>query len=306
MPNLESEIGSIRRLILELKRKEKQHLVIQIQYFILLLLIIVSFGCNSDIVSQSEKPYLIIYAFNAEGDVLKDSMNIETEEYQLGHTIYIGQLGEKDVIVAKSGVGMTNAAIYLQRMIDEYTPKAVIMTGIAGAIDSSIKIGDIVVPDTWMEHDYGYDGTNGFEHKPMYIYAPNLDSMIYNDKYYVDTTFLKIAFSIIEDTIKLKPIINRNAAIHVGGIGVSGNSFIDSQEKRFWLTKSFSPLITDMESAAVAQTCFINGLPFIVFRSASDLAGGSGSNTAKSEMKQFFVVAAENSATVVIHFLEKL
>jgi len=285
---------------------KKQYSVKHIKSFVFFFLILITYGCNSDLINQSDKPYLILYAFNAEGEVLKESMSIKNEDIHLGHTIYNGQLGEKDVIVAKSGVGMTNAAIYLQRMIDEYTPRAVIMTGIAGAIDSTIKIGDIVVPNTWMAHDYGYDGTNGFEHKPMYVYAPHIDSMIYNDKYYVDTALLNIAFSIIEDSVQLKPIINRKASIHIDGIGVSGNSFIDSPKKRIWLADNFSPLITDMESASVAQTCFINGLPFIVFRSASDLAGGSGSNTAKNEMQQFFKVAAENSANVVIHFLQKL
>jgi len=291
---------------MKLKHKTNQLIVHLIIYHLLLLLVFSIAGCNSKFTNQSGNSYLILFAFNAEGEVLKDSLDITSKELQLGHTIYRGQLGGKNVIVAKSGVGMTNAAIYLQRFIDVYNPIAIIMTGIAGAVDSSVKIGDIVVPDIWVTHDYGYDGTNGFEHRPMYVYAPQADSMIYNDKYPVDASLFKIASSITRESVQLKPITDRKASIHTGGIGVSGNSFIDSQSKRMWLAENFAPLVTDMESAAVAQTCFINGLPFIVFRSASDLAGGSGSNTAKSEMQQFFDVAAENSANVVIHFLHNL
>ena len=61
-----------------------------------------------------------------------------------------------------------------------------------------------------------------------------------------------------------------------------------------------------MESAAVGQVAYVNDIPFIVFRSASDLAGGSGSETADREMEQFFNHAADNSAAVVVEFLKQL
>jgi len=61
-----------------------------------------------------------------------------------------------------------------------------------------------------------------------------------------------------------------------------------------------------MESAAVAQVCVVNGLAFIIFRSASDLAGGSGSETAREEMGQFLEIAAVNSSTLVMQLLRSL
>ena len=54
----------------------------------------------------------------------------------------------------------------------------------------------------------------------------------------------------------------------IGEVGVSGNSFIDNVEKRLWLSSSFHALVTDMESASVAQVSPVNGIPFIIFRSA--------------------------------------
>jgi len=65
-------------------------------------------------------------------------------------------------------------------------------------------------------------------------------------------------------------------------------------------------MTTDMESSSVAQVCIANGIPFIVFRSASDLAGGSGSETAGAELESFFKVAADNSSKVVMEFLKRL
>jgi adenosylhomocysteine nucleosidase len=58
-----------------------------------------------------------------------------------------------------------------------------------------------------------------------------------------------------------------------------------------------------MESAAVAHVAYVNNVPFIAFRSLSDLAGGG---SGRSEISTFFQLAADNSAKVVIAFLEKL
>ena len=64
--------------------------------------------------------------------------------------------------------------------------------------------------------------------------------------------------------------------------------------------------IVDMESAAVVQVARINGVPVLAVRSCSDLAGGSGSSTAKDEIQEFFEVAADNSASFVLEFLKQL
>jgi adenosylhomocysteine nucleosidase len=58
-----------------------------------------------------------------------------------------------------------------------------------------------------------------------------------------------------------------------------------------------------MESAAVAHVAYVNKVPFIAFRSLSDLAGGG---PGENEISTFFQLAADNSAKVVIAFLEKL
>jgi adenosylhomocysteine nucleosidase len=65
-------------------------------------------------------------------------------------------------------------------------------------------------------------------------------------------------------------------------------------------------MVTDMESAAVAQVCIANDIPFVIFRSASDLAGGSGSETAQAEMDEFYQIAARNASKVVMAYLAQL
>ena len=114
------------------------------------------------------------------------------------------------------------------------------------------------------------------------------------------------AGAIPSDNLALRNVGDRRPSVLTGGVGVSGNAFIDNREKRIWLSDTFGALITDMETAAVAQVCHVNDIPFIGFRSASDLAGGSGSSSARAELDQFFEVAAENSAELVTAFLESM
>jgi adenosylhomocysteine nucleosidase len=77
-------------------------------------------------------------------------------------------------------------------------------------------------------------------------------------------------------------------------------------EKREWLREKFDAQIVDMESAAVVQVATLNSVPVLVVRSCSDLAGGSGSSTAQDELREFFEVAADNSASFVLELLNEL
>ncbi|HVP06638.1 MAG TPA: 5'-methylthioadenosine/S-adenosylhomocysteine nucleosidase, partial [Candidatus Acidoferrum sp.] len=205
-----------------------------------------------------------------------------------------------------AGMGMANAAMTTQKMLDEYHPKAVLLSGIAGAIDSAVKIGDIVVCSEWIEHDYGYIGKDGFQSDSLAVYIPSKNNVVNEKVFHADSAMLAMARVIEAESLKLQVVGDRTPQLRVGGVGVTGNQFIDSKEKRAWLTKEFKAEITDMESSAVAQVCTVNGVPFVIFRSASDLAGGSGSSTAQVEIEQFFKHAAANSATVVIEYLRRI
>ena len=250
--------------------------------------------------------YLILYAFDAEGQVLMEKMSITETRTILGRPVCSGELSGKNIVIAESGVGMTNAAMTAQKLIDVYQLGAVIFTGIVGAVDTSVHIGDIVVCESWTTHDFGYYGDNGFQPGGIRFYSPQLDSLVERSDFTVDSSMYEIAEDLTDEVSLSQKIGDRTPQLLVGGIGVSGNSFIDNPEKRIWLNKTYDALITDMETAAVAQVCAVNDIPFIAFRSASDLAGGSGSESAKEEMDEFFEIAAENSSTIVIRFLENV
>jgi adenosylhomocysteine nucleosidase len=263
-------------------------------------------GRPSAAAAEDPQPYLILYAFSEEGELIGQNMSASHAEEHLGRAVLLGELSGKSVVLAELGIGMTNAAMTTQRMIDVYTPQAVIATGIAGSIDSSVDIGDIVVCRTWVTHDYGYIGSGGFEPGGVPVSLPGAAETETVWTFDVDSTMLAVATTLSRSDLDVDSLGERVPQLLTGGVGVTGNSFIDSKEKRLWLSEQFQALITDMESAAVAQVCAVNGLPFIAFRSASDLAGGSGSETARDELDEFFTIAADNSSAVVLQFIGAL
>ncbi len=272
----------------------------------LLVACVIFLQCAHEAEQLSSQPYLILYAFDVEGELLGQQMSGSRVEKHLGRSVVIGELSGKSVVLAESGIGMTNAAMTIQKMIDLYNPQGVIMTGIAGAIDSIVHIGDIVVCREWIEHDYGYVGNDGFKQNTLSVYLPEVDSITRLSGFPADSTMLVAAEGLGDIELDLEQIGSRTPRLLVGDVGVTGNTFIDSREKRAWLSNSYNALVTDMESAAVAHVCTVNDIPFIIFRSASDLAGGSGSETARDELDQFFEIAAYNSSKVVMRFLSEL
>ena len=89
--------------------------------------------------------------------------------------------------------------------------------------------------------------------------------------------------------------------IVVGGNGVSGQSFVDNAEFREYVWETFEADALEMETAAVAHVAATHGVPFLAFRSLSDLAGGG---PGENEIRTFFQIAADNSALILLTFLE--
>lgn len=275
---------------------------------ILLVVIIFSFIVlfQCQLQPQSSNPYLILYALDIEGKLLTEKMSIRKEQKILGRLVTSGKISSIDVVLAQSGVGLTNAAMITQKLIDLYQPKGVLFTGIAGAIDEKVQIGDIVVSESWATHDYVHYWADQIHPYGIRVYSPEEDGIVRKLLFSVDNSMFEVVEEMAKEKMPFEKIGDRTPKMIVGGVGVSGNAFVDNAEKRSWLNKNFNALITDRESSAVAQVCSVNGVPFIVFRSASDLAGGSGPSTARDELEEFSKIAAFNASILVIKLMESL
>jgi adenosylhomocysteine nucleosidase len=269
----------------------------------------------------------LLTAFGPEWDVLVRRITQGTAFEIAGRSFICGDLAGRAVVIAMTGMSMVNAAMTAQAVIDHFTVAHIVFTGIAGAIDPEVRIGDVIVPDRWaqsLEVIFGRATPDGFQKPGWLTWAaplPAFGALLPNQVvvgapgraaaprlwFPVDAGLAAIARSLeslpLADRTEEGRALGHQPGLHVGGAAVSASAFVDNLDYRQYLFDTFEARIADMESAAVAQVAFANSVPFIAFRSASDLAGADDQS---NEMDVFMHLAAENSVRVVMAFLERM
>ncbi|MBQ9186727.1 MAG: 5'-methylthioadenosine/S-adenosylhomocysteine nucleosidase [Prevotella sp.] len=190
---------------------------------------------------------------------------------------------KEQVMVSKCGIGKVNAALGAQRMINEFHPDCIISTGCAGGNGDDMNIQDVVVSKELTYHDV-YCGT-AIDNTTQYGQVQGLPA-----RYQAAPVLLEKALSL-------------NCRVHAGLI-VTGDWFVDSQEKMRAIVDKFpDALAVDMESCAIAQTCYIHHVPFISFRVISDIPLR---DTNASQYHNFWDTIAEHSFQVTKNYIESL
>jgi adenosylhomocysteine nucleosidase len=89
----------------------------------------------------------------------------------------------------------------------------------------------------------------------------------------------------------------------VGGRGVSGAAFLANPQYRAYLFEQLQAQAFEMETAALAHVAYANGIPYIAFRSLSDLAGAEALD---ADAVALFAsgLAETNEAAVTLAFLD--
>ena len=193
------------------------------------------------------------------------------------------------VVVQKCGIGKVNAALGAQRMINEFHPDAIISSGCAGGNGDDVNVQDIVVSTQLAYHDV-YCGT-AVDGSTQYGQVQGLPARFEADPYLLRKS----------DELKVKS--GQTLAIHQGLI-VTGDWFVDSREKMREIIGHFPEAkAVDMESCAIAQTCYINKVPFISFRVISDVPLR---DTNASQYHNFWETIANNSFQMTRTFVESL
>ncbi|MGA1797167.1 5'-methylthioadenosine/S-adenosylhomocysteine nucleosidase [Sphingomonas sp. 4RDLI-65] len=270
---------------------------------------------------------VVMTAFAPEWESLAHSID-KPKTYKLnGLTFLTGTMAGKPVLLMQSGVSMVNAAMNTQLVLDRFTVRRIVFSGIAGGVDPGLSIGDVVVPDHWaqyLEVSFARKAGEGWTPpEPADADAPKNYGMMFprgvrvgnaaeparrHYAFPVDPAMLALARKVATD-VTLRRCVTQQACltetpkIVVGGTGVSAGVYADNAEFRSYLSQTYKAPVLDMESAAVAQVAYANAVPVIVFRSLSDLAGGdAGAN----QMTVFMTLAASNSADVVRAFVAAL
>jgi len=191
-----------------------------------------------------------------------------------------------EVLVQKCGIGKVNAALGAQRMINEFHPDCIISSGCAGGNGDDINVQDVVISTELCYHDV-YCG-RAIDDTTVYGQVQGLPA-----RYAADPTLLDKALSLQPSDISLHP-----------GLIVTGDWFVDSKDKMRDILGHFPEAkAVDMESCAIAQTCYLNHVPFISFRVISDIPLR---DTDASQYHNFWETIADHSFQVTRTFVESL
>ncbi|SHH37811.1 5'-methylthioadenosine/adenosylhomocysteine nucleosidase [Clostridium grantii] len=226
----------------------------------------------------------IIGAMDEEVSILLQDIELEKKITKAGMEFNLGKLYSKNVVVVKSGIGKVNAAVCTQILIDDYAVDSVINIGAAGGIGEEVLPGDVVIATSLIHHDMDVTAFG----TPI-GQIPRMDCFDFKS----DEKLLKLTIKSAENIKDIK--------IHKGII-VSGDQFIDSVEKVKWFSEEFHALACEMESASIAQVCYLNNKAFVIIRSISDNA----CTGAHMDFNKFVPLAVKNSSIIIKNLLPSI
>jgi adenosylhomocysteine nucleosidase len=203
-----------------------------------------------------------------------------------GVTIHTGTLDGRAVVLAESGIGKVNAALAATILLDRHGCGGLIFSGVAGGLDPALAVGDLVIATAVIQHDYGAIVNGALE----VFRAGALPFPEFRGELGLDAAPALIAGA--------RAAFADDASVRFGTI-LTGDSYLGCGVTRQRLFEQFGGRAIDMESAAVAQVAAAFGVPWLVIRALSDLAG----EDSRLDFEAFAAEAARKAAGAVLRSL---
>jgi adenosylhomocysteine nucleosidase len=225
----------------------------------------------------------IIAAMAQEVKTLVEQLDSVEKSEIANQTFYNGTIFGKEVTLVQSGIGKVNATLGAALLIQHFKVEAVINTGSAGGIGKGLSVGELVVST-----ELAYNDADAQVFGYAFGQIPQMP-----ERYIADNQLITQVKEAASET---------NWKVETGLI-VSGDSFISSDEMRQKILDFFpEALVTEMEGAAVAQTCYQFDVPFVVVRALSDTAD----EKASVSFDEFIDEAGKHSAQLVLRVIESM
>ncbi|MDF2619899.1 MAG: nucleosidase [Xanthobacteraceae bacterium] len=248
------------------------------------------------------RPIGVLCALPQELAFLVDNLTATETIERAGMVFHTGRLDGHEVVLARAGMGKVNAAIAATLLIERFDCRLVLFSGIAGGLDPQLAIGDVVIADHVVQHDAGYTSEEGFVvYQAGYLpfFSPHEDLGHAADRELIERVRAALA------ELALTPLSARADGqpprLHYGRV-LTGDQFVNSETLREKLFRELGGAAVEMEGAAMAQACAAFGVPWLVVRALSDLAGSES----HFDFKQFVDEVALSSALIVRRLLPVL
>jgi len=158
----------------------------------------------------------------------------------------VHQFPSLNITIARGGHGKTQFGIQTQYLLDHAQFDLVICAGAAGALAPKIKVGDLIVATTTVEHDFN----NKFVPRPKPRFAGDSDCIK-----------------------QLKALKMKDADFNVHfGVMAGGDEDVIDEERGKELRKKHNAIAVAWEGVGGARACAFSGVHYLELRGATDTA----------------------------------
>jgi adenosylhomocysteine nucleosidase len=218
----------------------------------------------------------IMAAMPEELQALLDAMPDEAMVERAGRQFWVGHLHGREVVAVLSRIGKVAAAITTTVLLTEFGVEQVWFTGVAGGLGQGVRVGDVVVADSLMQHD--------MDASPIFprFELPGLGLTSLQPPAELTAHVVSVVAQVLSPAslaeggalsgVHLEAFGLGQPKVHKGLI-ISGDQFIHAAQTCRELTQALpQALAVEMEGAAVAQVCHDFGVPYAIVRTISDRA----------------------------------
>ena len=209
----------------------------------------------------------IISAMNEELAAIVACASVERTVEIGGRRFHVGTLHGHAVVLVVSRIGKVAAASTATILLERFAVAQIVFTGLAGAVAEHLRVGDIVIADTLIQHDLDARPLFARHEVPM-LGASELPThpVMRDDLHGAAVQFAAAPSAALITLGIIQPTVYR-------GVVASGDQFFSSVQAIATLRRELpNVLAVEMEGAAVAQVCVEHNIPFAVVRVISDTA----------------------------------
>lgn len=208
----------------------------------------------------------------------KEYKTVEYADNKYYETNYKGL----DIVIAHSKIGKVFASLTASTLIQKFSCDTLLFSGVAGAINPKLNIGDMIVATKLCQHDLDI---TAFGHPHGFVPG---------GKVFVESSkeLLEVA----------KRVALENKIEVIEGIIATGDEFVHSNSKKEFIEKTFKADALEMEGASVAVVCDSLNIPFFILRAISDSANGE----ANFDFDEFLHSSAKISSNYLVKIIDEL